>query len=391
MAKTALLTWEMGGGLGHLACLKSIAGIMSNKGFKVHVALKDLSRAHLFFSPGSDVVVHQAPVWLPKLKMQRPIGSLADLLLTKGYLEPAALATLVQSWRTLFDLAKPDLLVSNYSPTAMLASVGCSFPRMVVGTGFSEPVAGQPLQPWRLEPEQKSIAERQEQELFKLVRQAVPETEQLQRYSDIYQCRNTFIYSPPALDAYAETRHNAVYGLLPDDGLLPKVEWPQNRKPNILLYLKTTFAPIEAVLKELERLSANVLLVCPGQQSERLLQMHPRCSVISRLVDMAHSMASADLFIGHGALGTTSQALMMGVPVIALPLQLENELIGKALARHGVGFIPANNTKEPFAALVARTLEDREIKQRCVSFSEQQGEMMENDFSASFGNTLDQL
>ncbi len=390
MQKTALITWEFGAGLGHLACLNTLSMTLLAEGYRVHVAVKDISRAHLFFSEDSPVVVHQAPVWLPKIKMQRPVGSLADLLLTKGYLEPETLNTLVRSWRTLFDLIKPDLLVCNYSPTAMLASTGYSLARLVVGTGFSEPVAGQPLKPWRPGEEQQALITSQEQALFKLVQAAVPPTKSLERFSDIYHCLKTFIYSPPALDGYADIRTNAIYALLPEDNSLPKVEWPESNRPNILLYLKYTYSPMEAVLSELSRLTANVMLVCPGRQIGHLRQKYPSITFIHQLVDMAYAMTTADLFIGHGALGTTSHALMTGVPVIALPIQLENELIGRQMEAYGVGLMPSGGT-EPFSALVDRMLKDQELAQRCTDFKNRQSKLMERDFNASFTAALRSL
>ncbi|HVL00691.1 MAG TPA: hypothetical protein VM553_12805, partial [Dongiaceae bacterium] len=142
--KKILCAWEMGGDLGHVSRLAGLARELLMRGFDVTVALKDLSRCHRFFAD-LDVTLVQAPVWLPRITMQRPIACLPDTLLLNGYLEPDPLHALVRSWQSLISLVKPDLLICDYSPTAMLAGHASGLPQILVGTGFSEPAPGGPV------------------------------------------------------------------------------------------------------------------------------------------------------------------------------------------------------------------------------------------------------
>lgn len=86
--KHVLCTWEIGGELGHLTRLANITRELEQRNYKVTLALKDLSRATPVFA-GTQASLVQAPVWLPKIKLNRPISCMADTLLLLGYLEPS--------------------------------------------------------------------------------------------------------------------------------------------------------------------------------------------------------------------------------------------------------------------------------------------------------------
>src|SRR5690606_15930682 len=146
--RTILCTWELGGELGHISNLSAVARVLETEGYRVVVALRDLSRAYPFFFD-TKVTLLQAPVWLPMMKMQRPIACLADTLLLSGYLETDPLHCLVIAWQALVKQVKPDLVIFDYSPTAMLAMLDQTFPKMLVGSGFADPVPGHPIADWR--------------------------------------------------------------------------------------------------------------------------------------------------------------------------------------------------------------------------------------------------
>ncbi len=58
--KTILIAWELGGGLGHLLQLAPVVKGLAQRGHRVVLALKDLSRARAVFPEGVQLL--QAPV-----------------------------------------------------------------------------------------------------------------------------------------------------------------------------------------------------------------------------------------------------------------------------------------------------------------------------------------
>ena len=381
MAKTVLITWELGEGLGHLATLKAISELLPEKEFEVCVAVRDLSQAHVFFKD-SQVKIVQAPLWLPEIRMQRPVAGLADLLLTKGYLQPQTLRSLVGAWRNLIAMIKPDLLITNYSPTAMLASYGASFPIVVVGTGISEPASGKPLIPWLPGEDQQEIQHRQERELLKLIKHALPDLslEHLEYFSDVYRCEHTIITSPPAFDLYNKHREGVSYCLINEDPALGSMHWPDNDLPNILAYIKSSFAQIDAVIGELAHLRANTLFVCLGLSSAR---GSGNVKVVGDAVNLQSLLVDADLMIGHGAMGSTCLALQHRVPVCVLPLHLENAIIANVVEAQGLGInMSGRKQQEPFSKTIEGLLDNLQLPENCDRFWRQQEREMATDFDA---------
>ena len=143
-----LLAWELGGGLGHSAPLGQIARQLLILGHHVDFVLKDLSTAQaalgdVFTHP--NVRVWQAPIWqAPYLPPRHPI-CYAELLFAVGYLDARRLLGLVHGWRSLFQIIAPDFLLTDHSPTALLAARGFRFRRGNAGSGFLVPPLETPI------------------------------------------------------------------------------------------------------------------------------------------------------------------------------------------------------------------------------------------------------
>jgi hypothetical protein len=338
--RTVLLTWELGGELGHLACLSTISQAYVKQGFNVVLALKDLSRAHTFFPAAGQVTVIQAPVWLPNTRIQRPVTCLADVLLLKGYLRPETLRSLFDAWRALLVLIQPDLLICNYSPTAMLASCGLDLPRINVGSGFVDPVPGQCLLDWRHNTLNDRFVKDKEQLLLNSIHAAIGNTIEFEYYADIYQCDATFITTLPQLDCYQEYRKQACYSIPSEQYIVNSqpTTWNNNSSPKILAYLKPQYPEFDAVLQALDQCDANVFVACPGGDPAKLApHKGTHFSFSTVLADFSRAFQQIDVFVGHGNMATSARSLISGVPVAVLPIQLENSVNGRLIENIGVG------------------------------------------------------
>lgn len=337
-AKTVLCTWEIGGELGHISRLSAIAQSLEARGYRVVVALKDLSRALPFFQQ-TRVTLLQAPVWLPRITMQRPIACLADSLLLLGYLEPDPLDCLVRAWRALFELVRPDLVVFDYSPTAMLALADRDVPKIQVGSGFCDPVPGHPIADWRPYTSADQLVERQERRVLEVVnevrrRHGWPA---LVHLADLFAVDRVLITGLREFDCYGALRRTATYCLAATSPDKPPVRFPGAR-PRVLAYLKPAYPQLPLLLRGLALCGAHVVVVCPGGPEEVLRgAANERLSFSTAVLDLPGAMAEVDLFVGHGNAGTLREALVAGTPLMIFPLQLEQLLNGRKVRELGVG------------------------------------------------------
>jgi hypothetical protein len=138
MAK-ALLAWELGGGAGHCVDLALVAKGLVDHGHDVCVALRDLTAARPLFATLA-VEYFQAPflVGNPKRPNLWP-QTMAQILQNVGFGDADDLDVLVRAWRSVFAAVRPDAVVFDHSPTALLASCWFDHRRFIIARGFELP------------------------------------------------------------------------------------------------------------------------------------------------------------------------------------------------------------------------------------------------------------
>src|SRR5690348_15509947 len=127
---TILLAWELGAGLGHLQRLRPLAEELLRRGHRVVASLRDIPRAGAVFG-GMQVRLLQAPQKLrPPPDEFKPPLTLPHILHNTGFGDDMELAALAGAWRNLLELVRPDAVVFDHSPTALLASRGLPHKRV---------------------------------------------------------------------------------------------------------------------------------------------------------------------------------------------------------------------------------------------------------------------
>ena len=339
--KTILCAWEIGGELGHISRFSAITKALELEGHHIVLAFKDLSRAYPLFVD-TNATLMQAPVWLPKVTMQRPIACLADTLLCMGYLEDESLDCLVQAWESIVDLVKPDLVIFDYAPTAMLALLNNSLPKILIGTGFADPVAGQSIVDWRPCVSEDGLVQRQEQMVLEKINSVLERRHQLHlaHMTDLFAVNHTVISTFPELDLYSG-RKEADYCVGPTSKLVnTKVDFICKDRPRILAYLKPAHPNIDMLITALARCKASVFIACPKGAPD-LFKPHisDRFQFSTDLVDLQDAMGQVDLFVGHGNASSCKESLIAGNPMVILPIQLEQLLTGRKLQEAGFGVL----------------------------------------------------
>jgi hypothetical protein len=125
-----LLAWEFGDpGRGREQC--ALARGLRDRGHTVLLAFADLAALGAESLEGIEWV--QAPrLALPDSPNTAPIDP-TDLLLNLGFGDAPALAGVLTGWSALARTWRPDALVADNAPTAMLAARLAGIPRVLVG------------------------------------------------------------------------------------------------------------------------------------------------------------------------------------------------------------------------------------------------------------------
>ncbi|MEW6100484.1 MAG: hypothetical protein AB1666_14965 [Pseudomonadota bacterium] len=117
-----LIAWELGEAFGHLArCLRLAEGLVA-RGHTVTLALKDV-RLPAGQRLGSGLTVLPAPLSPQAGAGGRAPVNYTDVLRVCGFANAQDVAALLNAWRGIHTLARPDVLVADHAPTALLAAI----------------------------------------------------------------------------------------------------------------------------------------------------------------------------------------------------------------------------------------------------------------------------
>ena len=137
MARIAF-AWELGGEFGHAMACAALARMLRARGHEIAFLFRELHQLS-FLADISQHAVFQAPVSVREGHKVPIPASFAEILVGCGYDSGAHLSGLLGGWLALFDRWKPDLVLADFSPTALLAARLRGLRRVSYGNGFAIP------------------------------------------------------------------------------------------------------------------------------------------------------------------------------------------------------------------------------------------------------------
>jgi len=333
-----LLCWELGGGLGHLTPLQQISEYYINQGHEVWLASRDVANVKRVFGD-LPVTLLQAPYTDNARQLgvdKQAAAGFADLLRRVGYHDKQALTGLLQAWRTLIQLAKPDLMLVDHSPTALLASRDMDIPKIAVGMGFAIPDDNTPTGLFFHNEVAKQNAVEIEEGVVKTINTAcyslgLPEIVSL---NDIFRSLEYSVFQTyTELDHFGHRspgqRRDIVYIGTPTKSFDQIADFPHYKGPKIFCYLKPC-PELPVLLKTLQSLECSAIVVTAGVPKQ-LIDAHRAKHIVysDTPIDMQHIVERATLGILHAGANTTAQFLKAGIPVAMLPLRVEQLMVAR--------------------------------------------------------------
>ncbi len=117
-----------------------------------------------------------------------------------------------------------------------------------------------------------------------------------------------------------------------------RVAWQSRGVSKVLAYLRPAVPGFTAILQALAHLDAEVLCVAPGMKPETAKRCATqRLRIALAPVDLPSLFEHADLAIGYGNSGFSTQALLAGVPLAMRPRHVEQALLAQRVEALGAG------------------------------------------------------
>src|SRR5258706_3078596 len=114
-----LCAWEFGGDVGHVRRLLPIARELRAQGHTTVFAFRDSAYLSLALAEGFEAFV--APLLRVPAAMSVSPLNFSDILLNLGFDDRFGLNGALRAWRSMYSLIAPDVVVTNYAPTAHIA------------------------------------------------------------------------------------------------------------------------------------------------------------------------------------------------------------------------------------------------------------------------------
>jgi UDP:flavonoid glycosyltransferase YjiC (YdhE family) len=371
MARIAF-AWEMGGELGHAMACNSLAQAVRTRGHRVAFMFRELQGlTHLPGLAAQDVF--QAPVSVTEGIGQQIPASFADILLGCGYDRAPHLAGLLAGWFALLGRWKPDLLVTDFAPTALLAARVMGLRRVSFSNGFSMPPRLTPLPAFRFDEviDPRRIVESDARALATvngaLARFGVAP---LERLAQQFETDDDFLATFPELDSYASRPTAGYWGPRVSFDSGKDVRWPAGDGKRIAVYIKQSSRHIDAVIDALAASPHRVVAFIPELDAQRTARLRSAKRVVSeRAVRLGPLLKECDLLISHGG-NICPGSLMSGVPQLVLPTQYEQYLTAHRIAQIGAGaWVGPEAGAEAVAQIIQQVLGDPAVVQAARSFA----------------------
>lgn len=377
-----LFVWELGEGWGHVLPLVDVVLSLKQRGHTVVLVARDCERARAAFR-GVDVDVATAPLLRGHVgKPLLPQSTFAHLVFNTSAGEAGQFRELLLAWRQIYESQAPDVVVFDHSPTAMLAAHGLNFRTARFGTGFCCPVPESPFSSRRPEyrPSTEALAI-EEATVLRAVNAGLESigSKALEALSECLSTDITLLNTWPELDhgidmspqaargEHSPQRRDCIYLGAWNVSHGEPPTWPAGKGKRVFLY--TPYWPgSEKVLQMLERTRQPALAYVRDLPKGKSVGAST-IAMASRPLDVGLVARECDLAIVHGGHGIVAHLLRAAVPMLVVPMVLEQRILGMRVEALGAGLcVDPERLTEMVEAWIALNRQDA-YRQAAVQFA----------------------
>ncbi len=377
-----LLTWELGGHLGHLSRLSVLADTLHKRGHNIALALRELHNVESIFRFNNPYQFFQAPIYLPIIKASRNPVTYSEILQFNGYLSTSSLRYQFKCWCSLIEMFKPQLIVYDYSPTAMLANKKFDIPAIELGTGFFIPPKLSPM-PFFGDTHKPSLRQREktDQQVITSIN-TILVNEKIEPISHVYELfdnSQALLTSFPELDCYQFRSEKVEYvGSLTQLGSGVHVEWSgKKERVFIFAYIKPSYQKIGELLSVFKQIDAEAKVYIPGCLSKWKSEFESEQITISdQPYAIDEAIEQADITICHAGHDTVVHSLLAGKPLLLIPQYVEQLEIAKCTLTTGAALIiDSQDEEKQIQNKIEELCQNKAYRNNALSFSKRYAHM----------------
>jgi hypothetical protein len=331
-----LLAWELGDGFYHMKRLLAIKEALAERGDQCIFVVADLARAREVISDHV-VDIIQAPIFPARAKRyfreSQEIECISDIMLAAGYGDAAAFSACVKAWQALLRELSIDLVISDYSPCANLATANHT-PTISIGDGFTMPAIDNGCISdfsGRFTRFSRGSSQALVKQLKGVSPKGIDEHDLLARmiYAD-----QSFCVTFAAFDHGNYASGRSCIGPL----TLKQADYStaKNKSYDYFAYLSLEYEGSLPMIQGLSEMGAHgcaYLRDCPQEIREKLKRKN--LEIFDEPQDIAEMLSRCKVLIHHGGLGMAEQGLVGGIPQLLVPRHKEQILNTKALLELG--------------------------------------------------------
>lgn len=376
--------------MGHIANLLPIAIALRARGHHVYFLVTDCEIAHRGLA-SHDFRFFPAPVWRRNTGLAAQ-STYPEILLGAGFADETGLLGMAHGWRAAICGATrsvaaddmpatasnsgtdwPDIVITDFAPTALLAVRGLPIKTVVIGQGFLVPPAIFPFPVFR---SWERVNEAELTAIEALVLKSVNavlcnlHAPILAYLGELLKVNQTVLLTWPELDHYgARTPTPALSYFGPCVGLSSCVpfSWRRTKGTKLFAYLKFEYNHLAALLTSINYacrtglLNAHVVLL--NASNHQIVQLRHQfnanaLTLTNALSDWNTVLASAEVVACHAGPATATTAIQKGIPVLLLPMNAEQFLFSMKVEALNCGLMVAPNARQiTFETALAKVCE----------------------------------
>lgn len=288
-----------------------------------------------------------------------PPSSLADILLGCGYRNRAWLSQALKEWLRLLGEWRPDILVSDYAPTALLAARVLGLPRVSMGISFAVPPPVTPLPAFRFDnPPPAHVVAAADAQALANVNAALADVgaPPLSALHQQFETDEDFLCTFPELDAYGNRPAARYWGPRFREDAGVSAHWPAGRGMRALVYVKKNLPQLDALISLLARSDFRVMAFIPELDAQRRERLRgPLRMVAEKPIRYGPLIPGCDLFVSQAGSAATG-LVAMGIPQLLLPAHYEQYLTARRIEQLGAGILLMPEASAQDLAIALRSL-----------------------------------